>query len=494
MINQYNFTDMKRIFSFLLALVLVSGSLFALPVRHKKMVLPVAKKHAAYEEPTIIMSPESIGNNIQYTFTQENIKVECTKGAQTDTYFGCNADQSITFTATEPIVSLSINGYVKQNFEATVSAGTIESVDASDGVVEANPVVVVKNINNKTITVNCVKQLRCYSVSFYFESNTADEIGGDGGNSDGEESAVDVSRFTKAMIEYYESEEGYYDNMIYIADPASDDYIAFNFYTDDFDFAGTYTFDGENLDSEYSSIYLQGETEEDYEEILFSAATLTITKNKDNTYTIVYNVTTAGGNTYTNTITDVVPVFDGRHPYEPIQAQADINLTLPNVNIYTDYIEYAGAVYMSVYDGDEENEPSNELSLCFLTSDAAFSSFEDGTYSIENTTDDGKFVVGYYSYFGMDGCLLFLYDKDEVYYINEGTVTFATTDGVTTMTLNGTSYFGTKITVTCSFTPGATGIDTVSADNDAAVKIMRGNEILIRRGGKTYNLQGIAVE
>ncbi len=242
---------MKRIFSFLLALVLVSGSLFALPVRQKKMVLPVAKKHAAYEEPTIIMSPESIGNNIQYTFTQENIKVECTKGAQTDTYFGCNADQSITFTATEPIVSLSINGYVKQNFEATVSAGTIESVDASDGVVEANPVVVVKNINNKTITVNCVKQLRCYSVSFYFESNTADEIGGEGGNSDGEESAVDVSRFTKAMIEYYESEEGYYDNMIYIADPASDDYIAFNFYTDDFDFAGTYTFDGENLDSEY---------------------------------------------------------------------------------------------------------------------------------------------------------------------------------------------------------------------------------------------------
>ena len=482
---------MKHIFSFLLFSVLISSNIFALPVRQRAAARPVLQRVATYEEPTIIMSPESIGNNIQYSFTQDNIKVECTKGAQTDTYFGCNADESITFTADEPIVSLSINGFLKEGFSATVSGGDLETADASEGEAETNPVLIIRNINNKTVTINCLKQLRCYSVSFYFEDDTEEVIGGNaGGNTD--EPVIDILPFTDMQFVFYES-EGSYDYMLYISDPASDNYIGLNFFSTDGKLENIYGSDDQTLGLDYSYIYIAAEDEEeegDY--ISFKSASLMIVANEDGTYSITYEITTNGGNFYTKELKGLVPVYDGNYPNEPITKQDDINLELTHFEIFTDYIEYYGLVYLSVFDADT----TNELSLCYSTTNIDFTEFEDGEYVIDNGMEDGTFLTGYYSYFtDMDGCLLFTYDTDNVYYLKEGTITFATSDDITTITIAATSKFGTKVSATCTYSSSQTGIGTTQADNDAvAVKYFDNNDIRIRRNGKVYNLQGMTIK
>lgn len=138
-----------------------------------------------YAEPTVIINTSTTdASNTPYSFIQNNIKVDCTTGAQrtvSDTnpnaYFGVNAGQSITFTATKPIVGLVINGMVKKDFDAEADFGEVMYVDASEEDVENDPVMAILDINSKSVTINCVKQMRCYSVEFYFEENP--EIGGD---------------------------------------------------------------------------------------------------------------------------------------------------------------------------------------------------------------------------------------------------------------------------------------------------------------------------
>lgn len=132
-----------------------------------------------YSEPTVVTNTDSTGNNITYSFVQNNIKVDCTRGARTSTFFSCNAGYSLTLTASKSIKALVINGQIKQNFTATASTGQIAYADASADAVEANPVLVVTDINATSVTISCVKQMRCYSVAFYFEANPDIELGGE---------------------------------------------------------------------------------------------------------------------------------------------------------------------------------------------------------------------------------------------------------------------------------------------------------------------------
>lgn len=138
-----------------------------------------------YGEPTTIGVSGETCSNMPYTFVQNNIHVQASAGAQNESYFGCNAGGTITFTATQAIKGIVVNGYIKKDFTATASNGNIEYADASEDYVEANPVLIVTDINNKSITINCVKQLRCYSVEFYFEENPDAELG-DGGGDNGD--------------------------------------------------------------------------------------------------------------------------------------------------------------------------------------------------------------------------------------------------------------------------------------------------------------------
>ena len=138
-----------------------------------------------YGEPTTIVPTGEIGSNAAYSFVQNNILVSTTVGGQAEKYFGCNAGNAITFTATKNIKAVVINGYVKKDFEATASNGEIFYVDASESEVEANPVLMVIDVDSKSVTIDCVKQLRCYSVEVYFDENP--ELGvGDGGDDYGD--------------------------------------------------------------------------------------------------------------------------------------------------------------------------------------------------------------------------------------------------------------------------------------------------------------------
>lgn len=125
----------------------------------------------SYGEPTTLLPTGIAGSNAAYGFVQNNILVEATTGGQTETYFGCNAGNSISFTATKNIKAVVVNGYVKKDFSATASSGEIMYVDASEDYVENDPVLAVLDVNSKKLTINCDKQLRCYSVEIYFDEN-----------------------------------------------------------------------------------------------------------------------------------------------------------------------------------------------------------------------------------------------------------------------------------------------------------------------------------
>lgn len=167
-----------------------------------------------YSEPTVVENHDSIGSNMVYSFIQNNIKVNCTKGARTGSYFSCNAGSSITFTATKNIKGLVINGYVKKDFEATASAGDIDFVDASEAEVTADPVVVVYDIDAKTVTLDCVKQMRCYSVEFYFDANPDAEIGGGTGGGDEGDYNFDYEPATQSTFNINFGDSSYVEDMM----------------------------------------------------------------------------------------------------------------------------------------------------------------------------------------------------------------------------------------------------------------------------------------
>lgn len=164
-----------------------------------------------YAEPTIVVCPGAVGSNMAYQFVSNNILVNTSLGAQAEKYFSCNAGNTISFTATKNIKAIVVNGYIKQNFSATASSGEIVYVDASDDAVEAEPVLAVTDVNSKTITITCEKQMRCYSVSFYFEENPDVEIDDDfGGDDEGDYTYEYESTTAKTMNITFE-ELGYTD-------------------------------------------------------------------------------------------------------------------------------------------------------------------------------------------------------------------------------------------------------------------------------------------
>lgn len=132
-----------------------------------------------YAEPTVVGIPSTTATAGAQEFVQNNIKVSITQGAIYADYFNCYAGQSVTFTATQPIKAVVVNGFVKKDFSATASSGELSYVTATEDT-EANPVLIIKDVNAASVTLNCVKQIRFYSISFYFESNPEIEIGGGG--------------------------------------------------------------------------------------------------------------------------------------------------------------------------------------------------------------------------------------------------------------------------------------------------------------------------
>ncbi len=172
-----------------------------------------------YSEPTNVTANIEPCSQSSYSFIKNNVKVSCNQGAITADYFSCYAGQSITFTATQNIKAIVINGLTKKNFDATASNGDIDFAWDDEEDCEGNPVLIVKNVNSKTLTLQCVKQLRCYDIDFYFVENPDIEIEGGGGdegeyNYDYEPTTPTTLNITFDSMEYEDYSEYFGFNIV----------------------------------------------------------------------------------------------------------------------------------------------------------------------------------------------------------------------------------------------------------------------------------------
>lgn len=158
--------------------IVVGGE--AVVIEPVETVLPTEEDLEAnysYAEPTAVNVPDTQFFKNEYAFISNNILVYCGQGSiikATDTtaaYFNCNANYNLTFTATEPIKGIEIDGFVRKAFSATCDHGEIEYLTDGDFDMEGFPAMVIRNIDAQSVTLSCPKQLRCYGVRVYFQEN-----------------------------------------------------------------------------------------------------------------------------------------------------------------------------------------------------------------------------------------------------------------------------------------------------------------------------------
>lgn len=192
-----------------------------------------------YGEPTIVAASAltaEVGNNKNYSFIENNILVNCNLGAivrestTSSDYFGCNAGQSMTITAAKAIKGIAIDGYVKKGFDASVNNGTIEFLSDNEDDVEGEPVILIKDINATSVTINAVKQMRCYVMYVYFDANPEDELSEGGGeegdyNFDYEPAETTTLNITFDEMNYIDESE-YYGYAVTSLSFSSEDYEA----------------------------------------------------------------------------------------------------------------------------------------------------------------------------------------------------------------------------------------------------------------------------
>jgi len=132
-----------------------------------------------YTEPTTVHVPDTQFFKNEYAFVDNNILVHCGQGSiikatdSTEAYFNCNADYQLRFTATQAIKGIAITGYVRKAFSATCEKGTIEYLSDEDFDIDNERVLIIRDINDKSVTINCTRQIRCYEVKVYFNDNPA---------------------------------------------------------------------------------------------------------------------------------------------------------------------------------------------------------------------------------------------------------------------------------------------------------------------------------
>lgn len=138
-----------------------------------------------YSEPEVVHVPDTQFFHKEYAFISGNILVHGSQGSTVRAtkdeaaYFGCMAGERLTFTATNVIKGIAIKGNVRKQFSATSSSGTIYYLSDPDLEEAGDPVLVVREVNDMSVTIYCDKNLSCYEVKVYFESNP-DPVGDNG--------------------------------------------------------------------------------------------------------------------------------------------------------------------------------------------------------------------------------------------------------------------------------------------------------------------------
>lgn len=482
-----------------------------------------------YAEPTSITVSGAQGSNTPYSFIQKNILVSTTQGAQNDSYFGCNAGATISFTATQDIKAVVINGYVKKDFEATASAGTISYVDASESEVTANPVVMVTNINAKSVAITCDKQMRCYSVDFYFTSNPDIEI--EEGDDDGDED-IDWDELLKMSYEY-EPTETTSANLTftqgeYMVDELEDGTSCTQFALyNETSIAniilfgeiktGTYTINstltaGTALASDGGNMlydnpcYIGTDWDEEFQRYnntyYLVSGTIKVTSLTEGVK-IEINAKSYNGSTFTVTYTGIPEEYvddddDGTSYEWEEETVSTQNYSFEEVTVYGGYEEEYDYSWTEFYmEGENWN-----ADLLFFAESAQETGVAPGTYTIDNSGMPGTVYASPGGDDTTDYPSCIMYDFDEngnyagVYYLVSGTIKVSKDSKGVKIEIDAKSYNGSTIkgiyTGNLDF---SAGIENLKADNKSANgKIMQDGKLYIQRDGRRYNISGLIVK
>lgn len=246
-----------------------------------------------YPEPTKVTVPATTVQGDAYSFISNNVLVSCTKGAITDSYFSAHAGFDLTFTATRPIKGIVIDGMVKKGFEATVNHGKISYLTPEDADTDANPCVVISDIDAESVTISCVKQLRCYSVEVYFDENPQATVSG-GSIGGGEEIPFHCTLADAVYEKEFSELVGEVNYSIFLGGDEPFPYFSLDIYPEaEGKIAGNYSWDALNL-GDYT-YYQWGEGEDDY---LWAVGGEVSIAQEGEFYTITGSVTLENGNTY----------------------------------------------------------------------------------------------------------------------------------------------------------------------------------------------------
>ena len=208
---------------------------------------------AGMQAQVTILPPAQTVSGTSYSFEQDGITVSCTKGAiypadyewntsKVD-YFGCHANETITFTAESPIKGLVINGFVKKFFSASTNNGTISYLSPEEDDQAADPVIVITDIDANSVSITCAKQLRCFNAVVYFDENPTDTIGGVTPPAEGEVFFFTYNTSNVAYDSTYHIASRPYNYYLYLWDSAQEElYVGLDIYTAEKDrFEGLYS-------------------------------------------------------------------------------------------------------------------------------------------------------------------------------------------------------------------------------------------------------------
>lgn len=360
-----------------------------------------------YAEPTVMKVPSITVQGAPYTFIDNNIEVSCTKGAITDSYFSAHAGFSMTFTATKNIKGIVINGFVKKDFTATADHGKISYLTPDEDR-EANPVVVITDVNSRSVTIDCVKQLRCYNVEVYFDENPEVTVTGSGS---GEEITLSFDSADAVYESYYSEQFGEPNYSIFLFNESTDTpYFVLDLYPASVgNLVGTYTFDDRTL-GEYTCYvygYKPGEISfaEDGEVI--------ITISEDN-YTIMGTLICDDSNTYTIRFSGKMPFYTDDEYYDNDREFINLDFAVADAVYESKYSEQEGKVKYSVFLYSEETSEIPYLAFDLYPSSkynlAGIYTFGDG-----NLGEDTYYVYGY-----NEGDIIFAKDADMIITESDG--------------------------------------------------------------------------
>lgn len=273
-----------------------------------------------YSEPTPVGIPSTTVQGDAYAFVSNNILVSATKGAITDSYFSVHAGFKLTFTATRPIKGIVIDGFVKSGFEASTTAGNISYLTPSSDK-EASPVVVLTDVNSKSVTISCVKQLRCYAVEVYFEENPQATVdGGTSGSAEDLDFDSAEAVYESAFVDIIGQEN--YSLFLYNQSDY-DTYFALDLYpSQQSDITGTYSYSNGTL-GDYT-YYVYGSSDNDI--TWAEGGSATITKSGD-IYTVSASILCDNGVTYNVVFSGQIPFYTDDEYYDE-----DIPGTIENIS------------------------------------------------------------------------------------------------------------------------------------------------------------------